>query len=72
MKSTIIAACLGLVAGVAMGHATITSSFDMSPSKSNVFSVSGTANIAAAAETSSDLGYGASGITDWTRNSFWQ
>jgi hypothetical protein len=79
MKSTIVAACLALVAGVVIGRATIASPADMAPISFETVSLSAAGagastsrSIAAAADASSDLGYGTSGITDWTRNFFWQ
>jgi hypothetical protein len=79
MKSTIVATCLALVAGVVIGRATVASTADMTPSSFETVRVSpGGAgapeirSIATAADASSDFGYGTSGVTDWTRNFFWQ
>jgi hypothetical protein len=79
MKSTIVATCVALVAGVVIGRATIASPANMASSGFETVGVSSAStgasvsrSFAAAADASSDLGYGTSGITDWTRNFFWQ
>ena len=70
MNRTIVATCLALVAGVVIGRATIASTADTAPRSFEIASV--TPSFAAAAAASREFGYGTSGITDWTRNFFWQ